>query len=934
MTKTLRIGVDVGGSNTDAVIIDPDRRETPSRGILSSHKTPTTRDITSGIQKAITTVLRESQASSANIVSVVVGTTVVRNAVLEQPPRHLSKVAILRVSKSFPPDVELFSGWPDNLSSLIKGYIGYLDDGLQIDGSPDPVVEAQIVRECNVIQTLGLTTVVVVGAHSSMHQISRQEETVRKIVTREIPGADVVCSKEVAHLGFLERENTAILNGSILKYARKTIRCFRLAMDSLHLRCPIFFTQNDGTAIDLENAAKAPIRTFYSSVMNSMLGAVYLAGDHWPDKSAVVVDIGGTTTQVGVLLPSGRPRELSARVDAVWAKVSYPMLHLYSIGLGGGSIVHGGEDGEPPGTVTVGPESVGPGLLTESLVFGGKTVTATDIAVADGYCVIGNPIGVKRLSPEFVSASLARIRHLLEQLTDLMKAASDPLPVLLVGGGAVIAPPEVGRVLGLVTPPFYDIANAVGAACTEIGGAAKSSVFLADVESESTPYIPNRRRTAIKAIGGLDSARSVDRLLGNNGSSVHGNSTLEDTAFADKLQISDAILVDHLTYRPRVVFNESAGWYEWLLTETDLNYIADGTHVLGYSGGDSPDSSFTRLQKMIRQGCTVRCIDHSVVQGDTQIYWGNRMGPLALMAGRLQSKPCKDHQSINTGMGLEGLDLFYDCPIIDAGFMGCADPMTYQAMLTASKPGDIAPRARDSGERPSLTQTGHSKTVGPVHGLGETCSSVSLDSRLANGTALRQYATLNTISLSWRIGRAIAQATQYNTLVTVPEAIIAEAGGPQSAKVLFRGMISGIEQPAHREHSYSELHITQVPAEQGGRAADRNGSPAVAQDGSIRVPFKNENIYVEHHATDGSKRAIASVPDLITILDQDSGKPIRVSEYRCGRQVVVLALACSSYWAKTERGLDILGPKGYGYDFPYTPVGDFTEPRSVIDEFQ
>ncbi|MCV5163918.1 hypothetical protein OFB65_26585, partial [Escherichia coli] len=73
------------------------------------------------------------------------------------------------------------------------------------------------------------------------------------MVRRELGGqeeVDVVCSKEVANLGFLERENAAVLNASILRFARRTIREFRQAVGRLGLRgVPVFITQNDGTIL-------------------------------------------------------------------------------------------------------------------------------------------------------------------------------------------------------------------------------------------------------------------------------------------------------------------------------------------------------------------------------------------------------------------------------------------------------------------------------------------------------------------------------------------------------------------------------------------------------------------------------------------------------------------------------------------------------------
>jgi N-methylhydantoinase A/oxoprolinase/acetone carboxylase beta subunit len=102
-------------------------------------------------------------------------------------------------------------------------------------------------------------------------------------------------------------------------------------MKTINLKCPLYLTQNDGTMISAEEACRLPVRTFSSGATNSMRGAAYLAGldlrrvdegggegggEGKERKSVVVVDIGGTTTDVGVVLPSGYPRLAGAFVKS------------------------------------------------------------------------------------------------------------------------------------------------------------------------------------------------------------------------------------------------------------------------------------------------------------------------------------------------------------------------------------------------------------------------------------------------------------------------------------------------------------------------------------------------------------------------------------------------------------------------------------------
>jgi len=484
--KTLRIGVDVGGTNTDAVVLDPSLSNHPNRGVLALHKTPTTSpNVTDGIETAVRSVLEQSKTDRNSIACLTIGTTHFVNAIVENDSRRLSKVAIMRLSKSFTKQIPPFSDFPPALKQIMNGYYcfvsggesvrsmhvlnAYFKLGLHIDGSEEaPIVEEEIVQQCHEIKRLGIEAIVISGVFSPIDEHFKQEHHVRRIIQRELPEIDVVCSSKVSNIGFLERENASILNASILKFARKTIKGFRAAMKRLDFHCALYLTQNDGTLIDAPSAASLPIRTFSSGPTNSMRGAAYLGLSDFSlagkKTSTIVVDVGGTTTDVGVLLPSGFPRQASAYVEVAGVNINFSMPHVESIGLGGGSIVR-----EIDGNVTVGPDSVGHYLTTKARVFGGGILTATDVAVAAGE-EIGDRSLIKGLSPSTVKNSQGRITALLERVIDQMKTSPDPLPVLLVGGGSVIVPKIIAGVSEVIQPPFHSVANAVGAAISKVGG--------------------------------------------------------------------------------------------------------------------------------------------------------------------------------------------------------------------------------------------------------------------------------------------------------------------------------------------------------------------------------------------------------------------------------------------------------------------------------
>lgn len=96
-----RIGVDVGGTNTDAAIIDIAATDSASRGVCASSKTPTTTDVTSGIHAVIEDVLSKTAVNRQDVLSVAIGTTHFVNAVVEADARRLSKVAVVRLCGPF-----------------------------------------------------------------------------------------------------------------------------------------------------------------------------------------------------------------------------------------------------------------------------------------------------------------------------------------------------------------------------------------------------------------------------------------------------------------------------------------------------------------------------------------------------------------------------------------------------------------------------------------------------------------------------------------------------------------------------------------------------------------------------------------------------------------------------------------------------------------
>ncbi|HJU16070.1 MAG TPA: hydantoinase/oxoprolinase family protein [Stellaceae bacterium] len=457
-----RIGIDVGGTNTDAVLLDASparqsRAGTPKARVVHAVKTATTADVTGGIVAALAELARHPEVGQGAIDGVVIGTTHFVNAVVER--RGLARVAAVRIglpaSASLPP----FCDWPADLVPHVRGDVFLLEGGHDYDGRPFvPFDEEGIRQAARRIRDGGFSAVAVAASFSPLDPSC--EERARDILAAECPEASVTLSRDLGRIGLLERENAALLNAALVDLARATVRGFTAAIAASGIRAPLYLTQNDGTLMQAEAATALPVTSFASGATNSMRGAAFLSGL----EDAMVVDVGGTSTDVGQLR-RGFPREANSVVEVGGVRTLFRMPDLLSIGLGGGSLV-----GLDP--LTVGPASVGYRLTREALVFGGRTLTATDAAVAAGRARIGDPVRVADLPRERAAAVLAAAHAKIEDAVDRMKSEAGLQPLVAVGGGAFLVPERMAGISEVTHVPHGAFANAVGAAIAQVSGEA------------------------------------------------------------------------------------------------------------------------------------------------------------------------------------------------------------------------------------------------------------------------------------------------------------------------------------------------------------------------------------------------------------------------------------------------------------------------------
>ncbi len=472
-TRTLSLGVDVGGTNTDAVALDGAGR------VIAWTKQPTSEDVTGGIRAAISVLLAEIGERRGEVSRVMLGTTHATNAIVRR--RDLDRVAVLRLgapaSSEYPP----LSGWPADLRAVVLAGAEIVGGGHLVDGYPlSPLDPDRLRRFLDELEgRFDVVAVTGIFGPSFPEQELEVGDLVREHVGPDVP---ISLSHDIGALGLLERENATVLNAALHGVARDVTQALLTVVAEERLDATTYFAQNDGTLMAVEFATRYPVLTIGSGPANSIRGAAYLSGV----TDAVIVDVGGTTSDLGVLT-AGFPRESTLPREIGGVRTNFRMPDILSLGIGGGTIVDL-RSGAPIS------DSVGYRIAEEGLLFGGSTPTLTDAAAATGVSpVAGRTLGeLPAATRTGLTRALAVAHERIESAVERMSLGRG-LPLVVVGGGGFLVPGQVLGATEVVRPEQGDVANAVGAAIALAGGRADE---LCD-HSERAAAIEAASKTAI-----------------------------------------------------------------------------------------------------------------------------------------------------------------------------------------------------------------------------------------------------------------------------------------------------------------------------------------------------------------------------------------------------------------------------------------------------
>lgn len=448
--RDLRVGIDVGSTHTDAVVIDARDR------VITWTKERTTHDVSEGVGAALDAILQQLGGQARRVGRVMLGSTHGINAILER--KGLVKVAVLRLGGPATESVPPLISWPADLRAAVLADVEVLPGGYYVEGRPIQPIDKGRIRTFLERNAAGIDAVAVTGVFSPAYRDQELEvaELARELLRGEI---SISLSHEVGSLGLLPRENATVLNAALSRIATQATASLQSVLRQRGITAPIFFAQNDGTLMGMDLAARYPVLTIGSGPANSIRGAAFLTGM----TDAIVADVGGTSTDFG-MLAGGFPREATMGAELAGVKTNFRMPDVMSLSIGGGTVIAG-----TPDDVTIGPTSVGFRLTIDAQCFGGRTATLTDAAVAAGRADIGTDRPPRDAQP-LLSRALELADARLADAIESMNIGRDVTTLVAVGGGAFLIPEMQEAVAKVVRPEHSTVANAVGVAIAPVSG--------------------------------------------------------------------------------------------------------------------------------------------------------------------------------------------------------------------------------------------------------------------------------------------------------------------------------------------------------------------------------------------------------------------------------------------------------------------------------
>lgn len=439
---TFSLGIDTGGTYTDAVIFDDGKQ-----CVVAKAKAPTTRhDLAIGITQAARAALANACVEPDTIALVSISTTLATNALVESQGGRVGLVMIGFDER----DMEkagLRAAHGDDPVVFLPG-------GHTVHGKPYPLdtqpLDAQL--EALAQQVSSFAVVGLFAVRNASHEIA-----VRDLIAERC-GVPVTCSHELtAKLDGPKRALTTVLNARLIEMITRLIGATRGFLASAGIRAPLMVVRGDGSLVSADFAAARPIETILSGPAASLVGAAFLTGE----DNALVSDIGGTTTDIA-LLEDGRPKTDPNGATVGNHRTMVDAVAMRTYGLAGDSEVTIDEGALEP-ALHLGPRRLVPlsmlAVNHESVVMDAleRQARAAFANRLDGRFGMTTGVEAGRAGLSKSQADLlARLSDVPQPLTTVLKSASEmaTLNMLVSRGLAFVAgftPSDAQHVLGVFT---------------------------------------------------------------------------------------------------------------------------------------------------------------------------------------------------------------------------------------------------------------------------------------------------------------------------------------------------------------------------------------------------------------------------------------------------------------------------------------------------
>ena len=468
-TSGYRIGIDVGGTFTDVVLISNATGDVSVAKVLNRHE-----DRAETVVEGIERLLDEAGVEAGEIDWISHGTTITTNAVIERKGAKTALITnknfrdILEIGRFARPANLIYRVHEDKPSPLVPRYLR-LGVACRVDRHGDIVSELDendLAQAIATIREQEVDSVAVCFLFSFLNP--SHEERVREGLSAALPNLDIVLSSEILR-EFREfpRTATTVFAAYVAPVLRAYISGLLGRLTVAGITCPLYIFQSNGGVAQPDIVMRNPALTLLSGPAGAVVGAAQLCGQAGY-RDLITMDVGGTSLDVCLIRNSVAEATTTREIDMF--PVGIPMLDVHTIGAGGGSIVRV----DDVGRVKVGPDSMGarPGPACYGL--GGDQATLTDINLLMGLLdpitfangevpldrdraaavvaeQVAGPLGV-----DLDAATIGVYRVATNQIAEAIRTVtvergSDPRDYALVafGGGGPLHAADVARELGL-----------------------------------------------------------------------------------------------------------------------------------------------------------------------------------------------------------------------------------------------------------------------------------------------------------------------------------------------------------------------------------------------------------------------------------------------------------------------------------------------------